>query len=187
MSTVEEKTDETEILSPSYAVRYQTLGKDENAKVYAQKPLSFFGKMELFSLLGATIEDAMSEGNLSLSDFFVPSELSANNTDFFIRMVAQLVEYAPDFLKDLYCVALNIPKGERDLAKALMDQPEDDGGLSDDDGVDILDTFIEQNWEAVYSFFTEKIMPLVQKVLSKAQATPLSKPSSPTPRRTRKQ
>lgn len=182
---VKEEKD-TEVLEPDYSVRYQVIGKDEHIHTFAQRPLSFFGKIELFSLLGGTIDEAMKEGDISVADFF-PGDRSLEEADTFIQAIARLVEIAPDFLKDLYCIALGVPKGERQYIKALMEAPSEDGGLSDEDGIDILDTFVEQNWEAMQDFFFQKVTPLFQKVSSKAQGTASSKPSKATPRRTRKQ
>lgn len=196
MSTVEEtKTNENEVLEPNYKVRYQTIGQAEHAHVYAQRPLSFFGKMELFSLLGATVNEAMKKGDISIADLLESpsgniSNISTNElkeADTFIRAVAKLVEFAPDFLKDLYCLALSVPKGERDYVKELMELPEDEGGLNDNDGMEILDTFIEQNWEAMFDFFGNKIVPLIQKISNKAQDSAPSKPSKATRTRTQKQ
>jgi hypothetical protein len=194
-ATQEEKVDEIEVIEPSYSIKHRTIGGEEHIQVYAQKPLSFFGKMELFSLLGSAVDKALKDGDVSVSDLFDRpqvrdlSSISANEVkeaDLFVKAVAKLVEFAPDFLKDLYCVILAIPKGEREYAKMLMEAPEDEGGLSDDEGIDILNTFIDQNWEAMVDFFGKKIMPLAQKVSSKAQDTASSKPSKVSARRTRK-
>lgn len=189
MSSVEETKDETKILDPDYTVRYQTIGKDDHFHTFAQRPLSFFGKMELFSLLGATVNTAIKEGDFSPGEFFADASenLLDDDSDIFVKAIVQLIEFAPDLLKDIYCLALAVPKGERDYIKALMELPHEEGGLSDDDGIAILDTLIEQNWEAIQDFFVLKMMPLFQKVSSKVQATASSKPSKATPRRTRKQ
>lgn len=188
MSAVEEekKKDETEILEPNYAVRYQVIGKGEHLHTYAQRPLSFFGKMELFSLLGATLNEAVSKGDFSITEFMQENQ-EIRDSEVFIRIVARLIEFAPDFLKDLYSIALAIPKGEREYVKALMELPEDEGGLSDNDGVEILDVFVEQNWDAMTDFFVQKILPFSQKVSSRVQNTQLSKPLNRTQRRTQKQ
>lgn len=183
---------ETEILEPDYSVRYQQVGKDEHAQTYAQKPLSFFGKMELFSLLGGAVNKALKDGDLSIAEIFDAGDRgsitveSVREADTFIIGITKIVEFVPDFLKDLYCIALNVPKGEREYTKMRMEATEDDGGLSDDDAIAILDTFVEQNWEAMQDFFVKKIMPLAQKVSSKAQNTASSKPLKATRQRTPK-
>lgn len=181
------KEDETKVLEPDYSVRYQIIGKDEHFHTFAQRPLSFFGKMELFSLLGSTVSKAMKEGGFSPTEFFEDAQAASNDTEIFLKGLLQLIEYAPGLLKDIYCLALSVPKGEREYIKALMELPAEDGGLSDDDAIEILDTFVEQNWEAMQDFFAQKMMPLFQKVSSKAQDTASSKPLNRTQTRTRKQ
>jgi len=192
MSVVEEKVDELKVLEPDYSIRYQAIGKDEHQHVFAQKPLSFFGKIELFSLLGATLSDALRSGDVTIGEILDRTDINAlntktlSNTDVFVKAIAKIVEFSPEFLQSLYCIALNVSKGEREYVKELMEMPESEGGLSDDDGIGILDTFVEQNWEAMFDFFREKMMPLIQKVSSKAQDSASSKDLKATRPRTRK-
>lgn len=195
MSAVEEKENVVEVLEPSYTAVNVVVGKDEHMHVYTQKPLSFFGKMELFSLLGNAVSEALRSGDVSISDILEArnrdlSRISAKEikeADELVKAIAVLVEHAPEFMKDLYCIALGIPKSQREYMKEIMELHPDDGGLSDEVGFQILDTFIDQNWEALVDFFGKKIVPLFQKVSQKAQNTPSSKPLSRTQRRTRKQ
>lgn len=186
----EEKVDETEILEPNYSTNYVTFGEGDAEITFVQKPLTFFGKMELFSLLGESVNKAMKEGELSLFDIFdVPEQGLSMNTsdlkeaDLFIKAISIILGYAPDFLKDLYCVALHVPKGEREYVKMLMDDP----GISDEVALQIMDIFIEQNWEAIYDFFTKKLSPIIKKITSKGRDIPLSKPLNRSQRRTQKQ
>jgi hypothetical protein len=51
-----------------------------------------------------------------------------------------------------------------------MQLPPEQGGLSDDDGLMILQTFFDQNTEAMESFFAQKI-PALFKRASKLLAT----------------
>ena len=175
--------DPLEILEPSVAERPQAIGLEDNVRVYVQRPLSFFGKMDLFSVLGRALDRAMSgpdgiqvaalledvpvrDGELAVEDL--------RDADAFVRGIAKLISYAPEILGDLYCVILDVPKGERDVAKAVMAQHESRGGLTDKDGVDILDTFMKQNWEVLRDFFKEQIAPLIATAVSQGKGTPPS-------------
>lgn len=187
------ETTEDEVLVPSVANRVVTFGTDGNEVSYVQKPLSFFGKIEVFSVLGSALDKAMSgPDGLTLNDVFEgPTEggISAQrfrDADTFVKGVAKLVQYAPDLLEDLYTIFLGVPRGERELVKFVMVRPADEGGLSDEDGLGILDTFVDQNWDVMLDFFTSRVMPLVNKVSTKVQESQPSKPSKNTPRTTRK-
>lgn len=187
--------DPVDALVPEYTERTITIGKDEYEMTFTQKPLSFFQKMEFFSVMGRAIDRAMSgpEG-ISINDLLSLPErgetLSADDfkdADVFIRAIAKLVTEAPEILEDLYVVILGVPRTHRDFAKRLMSGPADEGGLTDEDGIAILETFIDQNWDVMVDFFGERIKPLVEKVTGKVQSSQPSKPSKGTRRRTQKQ
>lgn len=183
--TTQPAEDSTEVLEPSAQNREVVIGVDPFRKTYTQKPLSFFGKMEIFAVLGGALDKAMSgpEG-LSLNELISgPGELGGSVTtenlrdaDTFVKAIGKLLQYAPGLLLDLYVVILSVPRGERELVKAQMEQHEDDGGLSTDDGFGILETFIDQNWDVMADFFTVRIQPLIEKVSNKVQGSQQSKP-----------
>jgi hypothetical protein len=188
--------DENEVLVPSAEVRTIVLGKDSYEVSFLQKPLSFFGKLEVFSVLGAALDKAMSgPDGLTLGELFdgpasMGKELNKQNfrdADTFVKGVAKLVQYAPDLLADLYLIFLSVPRGERGIVKEMMERPADEGGLSDEDGLGILETFVDQNWDVMLDFFTSKILPLVNKINTKVQESQPSKPSKTTRRTTPKQ
>lgn len=184
MSTIEETLDP--VIEEPVTV---TLVVDDSKYVYTQQPLSFFGKMELFSVLAGAVEKALSsEGGFSLTGLLSVSqrESSLSSRDFldanqFIAAIASLVKFAPDLMKDIYCISLRVPRQERELVKELMEDQ-----LDDESGSKLLNNFVDQNWDVMVSFFYEQIMPLVEKVAKKVQGSAPSKPSSPTRPRTQK-
>jgi hypothetical protein len=170
---VEEQREEMEVIVPNRDNRDQTIGLRENAVTFTQRPLSYFGKMEWYSLLGQALDAMLSEdsgisitqmlgsvnvrgGGLSMSDF--------RDADQFIKAITRLMVYAPDFLEDSYCIWLGVPRGDRGWTKELMRQPEEAGGLSDDDGLMILQTFIDQNIDAIESFFVERVPKIFRRI-----------------------
>ena len=176
--------DTVDVLVPSAANREVSFGAGDLQMTYIQKPLSFFQKLEVFSVLGSALDKAMSgPDGLTLSDLFdgpagVGDKLNERNfrdADTFIKAIAKLVQYTPDLLSDLYVIILGVPKGSRLFVKEVMELPEDEGGLSDDQGFGILDTFVDQNWEVMSDFFSKRIMPLANKMSSKLQESQPSK------------
>lgn len=200
MSTTEKEaqTLETQLdtVEPPVDDNPVVVGKDDMRMVFVQKPLSFFGKMELFAVLAKALDDAMSgEDGLRLDDLLelpdrTEGEITAQelaDADLFVRAVAKLVTYAPELLSDVYCISLGVPRGRRTVVKALMELPVDEGGLSDEDGVRIFETFLNQNAEALVVFFTDRAVPAVKRAISNLgpRFRP-SKPSNRSQRRTRK-
>lgn len=187
----EAKLEPTEVLEPK-ASNYRVVLSEGNSNelILIQKPLSFFGKIEFFSVMSSAIDKALSDG-LSVSDLLdTPQRTSELNedsfkeADLFVKSLLKLVKYAPDLLFDLYVVFLGVPRGDRDyVIERLRDE------LTDEQGIGIINAFVDQNWDVLVSFFKEQILPLVSKISKKVagQESESSKPSKATPRTTPKQ
>jgi len=186
--------NDAEALQPSPTDYYVVFGSedDETRMTLVQRPLSFFGKIELFGLLGETMDKALKDG-LSISELLETPERDSDSplrvddfkeADAFVKGVAKLVKFAPELLSDIYMIILNVPRGERFYVKQVMERPEHLGGLSDDQGIKIIEVFVAQNYESIKSFFVDKILPLLSKTLDRGSES--SKPSKPTRQRTQK-
>lgn len=178
--------DVTEAIEPSVATKLWTLGVGENSTVYEQRPLSFFGKLELTGKLGEILDDAMNTG-LSL-DSILTTGRSASDADFFMRALVKLATMVPYRMPELFCIFLGVPRGERAWATLMMERDGDNGGLSDDDGISIMETFLDQNLEIMQSFFGDRLLPLYTRVknrFSRVDQAP-SKPLKATRRNTQK-
>jgi hypothetical protein len=81
----------------------------------------------------------------------------------FVKALSKIVESAPELLKDLYLVILSVPKGQREYYALRLEE------LTDEQGMKILDTFVDQNWEVMTSFFKEQMLPLFNKISKKVQ------------------
>lgn len=182
---VTEAVDPSEVIEPSVATRVQVVGKDDYTFTFKQKPLTFFGKLDFFAVLGRALDRAMTgPSGISVADLLDTPERSGNliedvkDADTFVRGIAKLISYAPEIVGDLYCTILNVPRGQREIVKEIFALDEEEGGLSDADGAKILDYFFDQNWEVLRDFFKEQIVPLVEKAGSKMKdpASPSSKP-----------
>lgn len=179
-AAAEEKTPEDvlDIIVPKSDPKVWTIGPADMQRQYVQKELSFVTKMQWFALVGEVLDKALSgpqgmslnslfnapggrQGALRVEDF--------RDADTFVQAIAKLLSVAPDFLVKSYCLWLNVPDYERDLAANLMSLPQDEGGLSDEDGMEMIAIFIDQNYEAIYRFFTEHLAGLQKRVQAQNQ------------------
>jgi len=170
--------DVVDVLRPKAEQKKWKFGPEGLEVQYVQKPLSFIGKMQWFSLVGEVLDKAMggdnplTVGNLLSGPGMRSGGLSANDfrdADTFVHAVGKLVRYAPDFLTDSYCIWLNVPEHEREMVKVFMAEPAEEGGLSDEDGLEIIERFIDQNYDAIDSFFREKLGLLQKRVQQRAE------------------
>ena len=140
------------------------LGEGKNQLTLVQKPLTFFGKIEFFSVLGKAVEKVINDGGSIVDLIGSENPLASDEQDaeVFIKAVARVVQYVPEMLGDLYCIVLNVPRGQREDIKVRLENE-----LDDDQGFGILETFVDQNWEVMANFFKERILPLAQKVGTK--------------------
>ncbi len=178
-------------IEPKSAARIQILGLEKEEREYVQRPLSYFGKLEMFGVLGTAIDRALTEG-LRFTDVIgtIPGMSSGGGVtvEGFMQAVGKLASYAPDLLLDLYTIWLGVPREERWEARRLMTLPESEGGLSDDDGIEIIETFLDQNAEVLKDFFNQRLKPLIERAKSRfgLEEQQSLKPSSPTRGRTKK-
>lgn len=158
---------------------FKQIGKNGeliDSEEFIQRPMSFMGKMRFFGLLGEVIDKSISgeedKAGIRLSSLFeIPGSrgqsLSASDfreADMFVQGVGKILQYAPDFLEKSYCIWLGVPDHLEDWAIDVMNQPLDEGGLSDDDGFEIIEIFIDQNWESLEDFFRNKIAELRDRI-----------------------
>lgn len=172
---VEKVEDELEEIVPDKSHRTWTFGRGDVTISYVQRPLSFQGKLEFMGLLGTTVNQAMSgpdgltvSGMLAEMDPDQRSRLSAfslaesdfASADTFIQGISVVLSYAPDFLVKAQCIWLNVPRGERQLVADLMSAPPDEGGLSDEQAIDMIQTFLDQNMQDLVTFFRRDLPKL---------------------------
>lgn len=168
-------------------------------KTYTQQKLSFFGKLEFVRLISKAVDAAISNHDgstgIRIADLIgVNSFEDIQRADVFIQAIVRLTAHAPDLIKDIYLISLNVPGHERPIVASIFDEAHDEetgqGGLSDDDGFAIMETFIAQNARVMRDFYQEKVMAIVTMV-QEALAPPLdptpvrSKRSKPSARATR--
>jgi hypothetical protein len=135
--------------------------------------------MQWFSLVGDVLDKSMSgEGGISVNEILAAPGDPRNGlslTDFrdadtFVRAIGKLVVHAPDFILDSYCIWLGVPGHQRPLVKEVMSFPADEGGLTDDQGLEIIEVFIDQNFDALADFFGGKIATLQRRISERQEA-----------------
>jgi hypothetical protein len=172
MSEKKTKDEEAvEVLEPDVSPKTVTIGEGELELVFTQKPLSFFGKIEFFSVAGKAVEKVLEDGN-TISDLLGstnpdnPLGEESQSIDSFVRAIAGIVQHVPEVLSELYCIILSVPRNNRDYVKARLENE-----LTDEQGFEILETFVDQNWEVLTGFFNQGILPLYQKLAGKMSSS----------------
>ena len=145
----------------------RTLGDGKIERTYHQKPLTYFGKMEFFAEIGDAIDMAMSSENAltvnAMMNTVNASGIAGGQTDLdsFVAGITKLLRYAPNLLLNSYCIWLGIPHEDRPWARAAMVNSEH--GLRDEEGLDILEVFLDQNMDDVRAFFVVRLRALADR------------------------
>jgi hypothetical protein len=193
--TVTEAEEAMEILEPMIDAKRWVVGKppDQGGKeteysVYTQLPLGYMARNRMFSLIGRTMSAAIKATGGSvggMEDVFgsgggtlIERGRRLGARDFqdasqFFTLAMELVGYAPDFLSDFYAIALEVPIGERGWFREVIEQPyrpnDDRWGLSEDAGVEMIEVFIDQNYEDIRRFFIEKLPRIGRRATQREQ------------------
>lgn len=171
-----------------------TFSLDDRTETYYQRPLSWINKLRFVALIGETIDDAMqgekgltfdgiaglAGGRGGMAQVAQLMGMSGERAlDNFMQGLAKLTVLAPNFLLDSYCLWLAVPEGDWPWAKFVMSLPAEDGGLSDEDGMVMIETFIDQNAEALRDLLVERFPAMGKRVQDrfKLEAPASSKPS----------
>lgn len=210
-AVVEEQAEELDVIEPSggdtvlrreWTVRDEFEDGQEFVRVYTQKPLAYFGKLEFFGLLAQGIDRAMAgpQGltvDGMLGSFEDVSQIGNTNNleiDNFVQGLARIAQYLPGLIEEAYCIFLNVPKTERPWVKDVWSRSEGEGGLSDEDGLAIVEVFLDDNLADIKDFFVNKTKGLRSKLTTVmptktpgGEGSPVPKPSKRTRARTPKQ
>jgi hypothetical protein len=171
----EQKTDADilDTIVPRKEPRVWTIGPPDMERVYVQKELSFLGKMQWFSLVGEALDKALSGPNgMSLNSLFSGQSMlggqfrveNFRDADMFVAAIAKLLSAMPNFLLRSYLIWLNVPDYDNEVVEGLMKLPPDEGGLSDEQGMEMIETFLDQNYDALASFFGERLGQLQARI-----------------------
>lgn len=156
-------------------------GDDDWLKLH-QRPLGYVPRMRFMALLartmtkaiegGSTIEDLISEAQGLRGRRLTTEDLQ--DVGSVLPVVLRLVADVPDFLVDAYILLLDVPQGDRRWFREVMEQsyiPEaEQWGLTDDQGIEIIEVALDQNFEPIREFFTGKLPRIAARVRAKEVA-----------------
>jgi hypothetical protein len=162
----------------------------EFSKTYLQKPLSYTAMLQFTGLIGDRISSVMERGVTLESivgeagsvvgaiqryrereDGSAP-DLTAEDfsgVDALVNGLAKLASYVPSIIEECQCIWLRVPFNERPIVTEIWGRSPEDGGLSMQDGEDMLNLFIAQNYQELEDFFVERL-PRLAKTVKKTRS-----------------
>ena len=162
------------LLDPVALAKEVTLKHPETGeeKTFIQKELAFIPKTRLLSLVATTLRMASDQdGNVGdvISDTFGgvnqlisqgvdPEDAESFAANQFLDVILRLVEIAPDFLDQLYLLVLNVKQKDRQWVISALEV------IDDEQGIEILDTAIAQNGDALRNFFDKHLRKVANRV-----------------------
>lgn len=157
-------------------------GEDNEYSYYTQRSMGYIQMLRWTGLVSKSVAEAIKAGGaVDLGDAFNSSsgtvqdrakqiiENSFNDAGSFAALLFQLIAYSPDLILETYCYALDVPNGsERTWAKRVMEQRWDPElghwGMQREDGQEILERFIDQNYEELRGFIEGLVRGIVARV-----------------------
>jgi hypothetical protein len=144
-------------------------------RTYIQEELSFY-QVQDFANIGTSYVQKFINGELgvSLKEIFtgdlkqrvqMPSmddvnaesaeKLIDENTDLILGII-KAINKIPELEMQIMLLSLGVPIGEQKWAETILRGPVSRGGLTRQQGFDLLLTFIKQNTQAVVDFFSQQ-------------------------------
>jgi hypothetical protein len=166
-----ELDEQIEVFEPVAKVVDRTLVHPvtNEEKTFVQKEMGFMAKLKFFRLLSGTLRLASDTQGANPAEFLQEAfgevvgpdgeiAASVDTTGSWLTAVMRLVELAPDFLEDSYILILGVKPEDQAWALEALES------LDDDEGVDILETFIAQNGKAIRRFFDKHLRRVGQTI-----------------------
>lgn len=163
-------------------------GDKDEYEVYMQEKLGYMARNRFFSLTARTMSRAIKasggqaltgmedvfggEGTLQERGRRLRERDFADASSFF-TLAMELVGYSPDYLNECYAMWLNVPiaKGERAWFKEVIeedwDPKSDKWGITEAQGMEMIEIFIDQNYEDIRRFFAETLPAIGRRVAAR--------------------
>ena len=157
---------------------------------YTQETLGMFPAQEWMNMMLAVVRDLLvgkygikigelfksattSSDSRSILQQIVPEALDEDsvnkvvdsNIDM-IQAFLNLITIVPDLLHETIALSLGVRRKQREWFKDQISEPPSRGGLTVDEGFDILGTFVRQNGDSIRRFLGEKIQDLYKEVMA---------------------
>lgn len=148
---------------------------------YVQATLGFGPIQDFFNKIGKEIKKfAKGEYGMNIADLIggdirqkisAPNELSGeqvqklvDDNQAIIDVFLALIREIPELEWDIIALSLGVPRGQIEWFKLAITEPPHRGGLTIDEGFDILKVFVRQNAAAVRRFFEDQGKALFQEI-----------------------
>jgi hypothetical protein len=144
--------------------------------IFIQDTLGFVPIQNFFNKLTREIKNfvdgeyGIKLGELFRGDIEMPSDLSAEKVDevveeneSIIRAFLKIVEVVPELELDIFALSLGVQRKRVEWFKEAIAEPPHRGGLTIEEGFDILKVFIRQNSAAVKRFFDQEAKALIKE------------------------
>jgi hypothetical protein len=190
-SDMEEARKALEALEPTtMAVRWmigktpEYGGNEKQYSIYVQDKLPWMQRQRFFALVSRTFSQALKQSGGAvggMGDIFGAEESGSliergrrltqrdiTDASQFMQLAFELVGYSADFLVECYLILLDVPRAEHEWARIRFaegwDPEREKWGLKDEDNEKIIQTFIDQNYEEIRSFFVVTLPNLGKRI-----------------------
>lgn len=156
---------------------------------YTQQGMMWFGKLELYGILGQAVKVVLEGDNplgidsimgmaknprQMINDMIgslpgaedAPDRVDRDSEEMeveagkILSAFAQIASMAPELIAQAYCIALAVPKSHRNWAIEWAFP-----NMDDEMGKDILHTFIDQNWGVMEDFFAHELPKIIKRIV----------------------
>lgn len=182
---VAESRAELEAMMPSTPARVLKFnlmmpdGRSRQEWSFTQEELGYMPVQEFVTLMSETIEQfAQGDVGKTIADLLaggervtMPEDFSAENVQkavdenmVLVEAFFKVVRIIPGLQLEIFCMSLGIPPEQRAWFKNAISRPPSQGGLTVDEGFDILIFFVRQNAKLIRRFFAEKAAEFINAV-----------------------
>lgn len=177
-----EQTKTAELIAPKKKVWIfgkpaEQGGEEDEWLQVIQRPLSVLNSMTFFGMMADTIVASLDSGVSELDQLLgrvqsVGAKLDMSMLDDpgqFFLIILRLMRQAPDFIVNAFIMWLEVKPGDemwfRQIIRQRHNPEEEEWGPTQEMIGEIIEVFLEQNYEETRRFFTETL----QKVVAKAR------------------
>jgi hypothetical protein len=158
-------------------------GNEKQYSIYVQDKLPWMQRQRFFALVSRTFSQALKQsgGDVGgMGDIFGEeggslvergrklTQRDLTDASQFMSLAFELVGYSADFLVECYLILLDVPRPEHEWARMRFaegwDPEREKWGLKDEDNQKIIETFIDQNYEEIRSFFVQTLPALGRRM-----------------------
>ena len=152
----------------------------QEERTFIQEPLGFFLVQQFTTMMTDVVEGFVKgEYGVKLGELFrgdirqqiaMPAELNEESVNNIVTENMQIIEaflqvirLLPELQQDIFCLSLGVPRNQREWFKNAISEPPSRGGLTTDEGFDLIKAFIRQNAKHIRRFFEEQAQEVVEE------------------------